>query len=137
MICPNCSASYEFLPCPACQWQPTAKPMQLVPQAKYAYLLTPHEQAYGQFRIDLFKRGRASGHILQITADALECWLAIPTNEDWAAQTVLAQGCPDHPSPHSLLTCLLEEIQSYRESNYTPPASHWNRPKDVTPPLSP
>ena len=82
--------------------------------------LTAQDHAFGQFRLALFKRGQASKTILKTTADGLEAWLNVKANEDWASRQTLPR-CPDRPEPHSLLTCLLEEIASYRRSGYVPP----------------
>lgn len=114
MRCPNCQ---QERPC-GCGWAPHAKPSLLKPQASYAYLLSPAEQAYGQFRLDLFHRGRKAGQILQITADGLEAWLNDPAHEAWASTQTMTR-CTHRTDPHSLLTCILEEIAAYRRQRYS------------------
>ena len=122
MICPNCGKRSPTDTCQACHWSPDAKPGQVVPQADYAYLLSPEEQAYGAFRLALFKRAWQSGAVLKTTADGLSAWLDDPAHERWASAGSLAKGCPSRPERHSLLTCLLEEIQSYAALGSSLPA---------------
>lgn len=114
MICPHCAQEYDQLPC-RCGWAPKASPAALKPQASYAYLLTPAEQAYGQFRLDLLHQGRAHHSVLQVTADGLEAWLDDPAHEAWAVTQPMTR-CTHRLDTHSLLTCLLEEIARYRQT---------------------
>ena len=117
MICPQCSEPCALDHCPACGW---LDPVAAVPPAPVAPQ-TADDYAYGQFRLALFKRGLKTRSMLQTTADGLTAWLEDPKHESWASMTRLPTGCPDRPEPHSLLACLLDEIQSYRASGYHAP----------------
>ena len=82
-------------------------------------LLEPKEQDYGQFRLVLFRKACASESVLKTTADGLEAWLDDPKHEDWASREPMT-NCEHNPEPHSLLTCLLDEIAAYRKQTAKP-----------------
>ncbi len=138
MICPACSQACRPDSCEACGWtKPTLR--AFTPLQQPVPLETPEDREYRHFRLALFHRATrkplerikatygqapwwpcirdarqtAEASILQVTANGIALWLALPGIEAWASRLIVGP-CHHEPAAHTLLACLLAEHAAYR-----------------------
>lgn len=91
----------------------------------------PQEREYGTFRLNLIRRGvneakrpythtLSDGTVVRITdritmakihVDGLSAWLGEEAYATWARETQVGAECGFHKVPHSLLSCLTDELK--------------------------